>query len=88
VLPTVKTEGNFTTVYFPQAALFNRVLYFSYDTLIGFQLENGHVYARSNEWGPTTAKHIGRFYDKENVNHHVESEEAFKEIYRALFLKE
>jgi exopolysaccharide biosynthesis protein len=88
VLPTVKTEGNFTTVFFPQAALFNKVLYFSYCNLVGFQLEDGRVYAHQNKWGSTTAKHINRFYDKKNVNHHVESEGAFKEIYRALFLKE
>lgn len=84
MLPTVKTEGNFTTVYFPP----DRVLYFSYCNLVGFQLENSRVYAHQNKWGPTTAKHINGFYDKKNVNHHVEPEEAFKEIYRALFLKE
>ncbi len=36
-----------------------RTLYFSYETLIGAEVD-GKKYRRANEWGPTTGRHINR----------------------------
>jgi hypothetical protein len=88
VLPIVNTKGNFTRVDFPTNSRFDKVLYFSYETLVGFQLENGHVYAHSNEWGPTTAKHINLFFNSKNYMHHSLDKEDFQKAYKTLFLGE
>lgn len=34
------------------------LIYFSYDTVIGFKTSRGRVCAAQNEWSATTAKHL------------------------------
>lgn len=84
MLPTVKTEGSFTTVYFPP----DRVLYFSYCNLVGFQLEDGRIYIHQNMWGATTAKHINSFFNPKNYTNHSLDKEDFQEAFNTLFFKE
>ncbi len=33
-------------------------IWFSYETPIAFRKSNGRLFARKNEWGPTTGKHL------------------------------
>lgn len=49
---------NFSTV-----SVGNLTLWFSYQTVIGFQT-TGNVVASENVWGPTTGKHLNQFSDK------------------------
>lgn len=36
----------------------NARIWFSYRTMVAFQIENGNLFVRENEWGATTGKHL------------------------------
>jgi hypothetical protein len=59
-----------------------KTLYFSYDTLVGFELYNQSTFftlaiRRDNVWGRTTAKHMTNFGIKGFI---ILDEDSFKEI--------
>jgi len=58
-LPEIETDGpNFTTV-----RVGNVLVWFSYTTAIGFQVDGKPRVVRDNRWGPTTGKHLNKIDD-------------------------
>lgn len=45
---------------FHLATLENKKIWFSYETIVGFENPNGKLSVRQNVWGPTTGKHLNR----------------------------
>lgn len=60
----------------------NLILYYSYETIVGFAFM-GNTYLRENTWGPTTGKHLGWIanIDKKERLPRKEFEEKLKEAF-------
>lgn len=49
---------------FTQVNVGNLTLWFSYETVVGYQVGWSPVIASENVWGPTTGKHLNYFSEK------------------------
>lgn len=56
ITPTIHRHA----VNFNEVTVGRILYYFSYDTIVGFQVGGNRPVVRENIWGPTTGKHINR----------------------------
>ena len=80
MLPTIKRDGNLTTIYMD-----DRVLWFSYDTLVAFQSISTKTgiekVVHENVWSASTGKHLNSIDggDKESrVDHRTFHDKWYK----------
>jgi hypothetical protein len=84
--PTIQKNGNMTTITFPEHPMSgarDRVVYFSYETLIGFQTSEGKVYIKEDDWSQETVEFINSITNDLPTTRL--SEKDFKQAYKELF---
>jgi hypothetical protein len=83
MLPTIRRNGDMTTIVLYGVGEYNRILYFSYDTLIGFHTSEGQTVVLESARRSTTRGHIdsiGSNFPIMRLN-----EKDFKQAYKELF---
>lgn len=85
-LPEISTYGNYSSENYGAHALVVSVgdldIYFSYKTPVAFRAPGVGLVVRSNDWGPTTGKHLNAIDggDKKSRIKGEEFERKFAEV--------